>query len=228
MISRHSSSVPKQDVVFPDCSTVIRGARRLVARAPSHVVGTPRLVAGTGRCSQAFRRHSQACRRPTHMLPGAPEGHRIGPVHSGIWPPSDSGLTTLRHTQSLPVTKLHNAYVLSGSIKRLVVELTATFVEFHCSHNCFDYFKSYSGHLELQLYLYWSVETSRILRTIQPTWINGQYMWVLATSTRWLHHSLRILQASLLPCFLSLRIVSMKGMKRQMPWTNNKSVVGNF
>jgi len=41
MISRRSSSIPKEDV-FPDCSTVIGGAPRLVAGAPRVVVGAPR------------------------------------------------------------------------------------------------------------------------------------------------------------------------------------------
>jgi hypothetical protein len=45
MISRRTSSVPKKDVVSPDCSTVIRGTPRLVA-------GAPRLVVGAPRCSQ--------------------------------------------------------------------------------------------------------------------------------------------------------------------------------
>jgi len=41
MISRRTSSVPKDDV-FPDCSTVIGGAPRLVAGAPRLVVVAPR------------------------------------------------------------------------------------------------------------------------------------------------------------------------------------------
>jgi len=51
---------------FPNCSTVIRGA--------------PRVVIGTFRFSQACRRHSQtcrwrtqACRRRSQVLPGAPK-----------------------------------------------------------------------------------------------------------------------------------------------------------
>jgi len=90
---------------FPDCSTVIRGVPRLV-------VGAPRLVAGALRCSQACNRCSQACCRRTQVLPGAPEDHCIGPVNAGILPSWDSGPTTLRHSQTLPVTKIHFADVL--------------------------------------------------------------------------------------------------------------------
>jgi len=39
MISRRTSSNPNEDVVFPDCSTVIRGAPRLVIGAPSYSEG---------------------------------------------------------------------------------------------------------------------------------------------------------------------------------------------
>ena len=84
---------------FPDCSTVIQRAPRLVVSAPRLVVGALRLVASAPRCSQACGQHSQ-------VLPGAPGGHCIGPVNSGIWPPWDSGPTTLRHSQRLPVTKI--------------------------------------------------------------------------------------------------------------------------
>ena len=37
------------------------------------------------------------------------KGHCIGPINSGICPPWDSGLTTAKHSQSLPVTKIHVA-----------------------------------------------------------------------------------------------------------------------
>jgi len=61
---------------FPDCSTVIRGAPRLVAGAPRSVAGTPRfvagapriitgaprLVAGPSRCSQLHPKFSLALR----------------------------------------------------------------------------------------------------------------------------------------------------------------------
>jgi len=49
-------------IVFPDCSTVIWGASRLVPGTPRLVIGAPRLVIW---CSRACRRHSQ-------VLPGAP------------------------------------------------------------------------------------------------------------------------------------------------------------
>ena len=72
---------------FPDCSTVIRGAPRIVAGAPRLVVGapglasgTPRLDAGAPKCSQEGRRRTQAYPRlskaycwRSHVLPGAPK-----------------------------------------------------------------------------------------------------------------------------------------------------------
>jgi len=86
---------------FPDYSTVIWGAPRLVAGASRLVVGAPRLVAGAPRldagpsrcsqachrrsqayrqcsqsyhrCSQAYRQHSQAYCRRSQVLPGAPK-----------------------------------------------------------------------------------------------------------------------------------------------------------
>jgi len=64
----------------------------------------PRLVYSDSGCSQACHRHSQ-------VLPGAPEGHCIRQVNTGIWPPWDSGPTTLRHSQRLPVTRIHLADV---------------------------------------------------------------------------------------------------------------------
>ena len=74
--------------VLPDCSTLTGGA--------------PWLVVGAPRWSQACRWRSQSCRQPSQVLLGAPEGHCVGPVHSGIWPPWDSRQTTLRHSQRLP------------------------------------------------------------------------------------------------------------------------------
>jgi len=113
MISRRTSSVPKEDVVFSDCSTVSRDA--------------PRLVAGALRCSQATRRHapachrhSQACHGHSQVLPGAPKvlsgapkcsqtyrNHSHGTPVAVIRDPSSS----LRHSWWLPVTKIHVADV---------------------------------------------------------------------------------------------------------------------
>ena len=59
MISRRSSNVPKEDVVFPACFTVFRGA--------------PRCFQACHRCSQACRRCFQSCRWHSHVLPGAPK-----------------------------------------------------------------------------------------------------------------------------------------------------------
>jgi len=75
MISRRTRSVSKEDVFSSG------------------------LLYSDSRCSQACRRHSHACRRRSQVLHGAPEGHCVGPVNSGIWPPCNSGATTLRHSQ---------------------------------------------------------------------------------------------------------------------------------
>jgi len=45
------------------------------------------------------------------LVAGAPEGHCISPVISGIWPPLDSGPTTFKHSQRPPETLLHFADV---------------------------------------------------------------------------------------------------------------------
>jgi len=58
---------------FPDCSTVIRGAARLVASAPRPVAGAPQLVAGTTRCSQV---HPQCSPVPR----GVPKPRTITPM----------------------------------------------------------------------------------------------------------------------------------------------------
>ena len=65
MISSCTGSGPKEDA-FPDCSTVIQGAPRLVGASrlvistPSLVVGAPRLVFGAPRCSQVHPTFSPA------------------------------------------------------------------------------------------------------------------------------------------------------------------------
>jgi hypothetical protein len=66
----------------------------------------------------AYHRHSQASRQRTQVLLGAPADHGMGPVHSGIWPPCDSGLTTFRHSQRLPVTKMHFGDALTTDFSR--------------------------------------------------------------------------------------------------------------
>jgi hypothetical protein len=73
MIRRCTSSIPKEDDVFADYSSVISGAPRHVARAPRLVLnasrfefGTSGLVASVSRldfrlpkCSQSSRNHSK-------------------------------------------------------------------------------------------------------------------------------------------------------------------------
>jgi len=99
---------------FLDCSRVIQ-------RAPRLVLGALRLVPGTPRSSQACGQHSQTHRQCSQVFPGAPKGHCIGPVNSGIWPPWDSGLATLRHSQKLLVTKIHFPEVLISNNTLLVI-----------------------------------------------------------------------------------------------------------
>jgi hypothetical protein len=41
MICRHTSGIPKEDVEFPDCSTVIQDASSLVTSALRLGIGTP-------------------------------------------------------------------------------------------------------------------------------------------------------------------------------------------
>jgi len=119
-------------------------------------------------------------------------------------------------------------YLLRGEIKRLVVEWTGTFVEFCHSYDDCDPFISYGGRLELRFSLYSAVQTGHILPTIRATRSNGQYIWVSETSTWRLDQSLQILQAFMLPFFPFLRNITLKEMKKELPWRNNKSTIERF
>jgi len=119
-------------------------------------------------------------------------------------------------------------YLLSGGIKRLVVEWTGTLVEFHHSYDDIDRFDGYSGRLELWLSQYSAVQTRRILQTIRVTRWKGQYYRVSETSTWQLNQSLWILQALVLPFFLFLRNITVKNMEKQLSWRNNKSTIERF
>jgi len=104
-------------------------------------------------------------------------------------------------------------YLLSGEIKRLVVEWTGALVEFRHSYNDFERFICYGGRLELRLSLDSAVQTRHILQTIWATRRNGQYIWFLETSTRRLDQSLQILQATLLPFCPFLRNIRWTDME---------------
>ena len=67
MISRRTSCAPNEDV-FPDCSTVVRGALRLVTGAPRLVIGAPRLVIGAPKCSQVHLKFSAVLRRVPKLI----------------------------------------------------------------------------------------------------------------------------------------------------------------
>jgi len=69
MISLRTSNVPKQDVIFQDCFTVMQGGSRSVVSAPRRVVSAPRLVVdtpmhvtGTLRCFQVHLKFSPVLR----------------------------------------------------------------------------------------------------------------------------------------------------------------------
>ena len=74
-------------------------------------------------------------------------------------------------------------YLPRGEIKRPVVEWTGMLVEFCHSYDDIDLFNSYGGRLELRFSLYSAVQTRHFLQTIWVTRRNGQYIWVLETST---------------------------------------------
>jgi len=78
--------------VLPGLSLALPGLWSALPEAPRFAVSAPSLVAGAPRCSQL------------HL-----KGHCIGSGQSGIWPPWDSGPTTLRHSQRLPATKIQFA-----------------------------------------------------------------------------------------------------------------------
>jgi hypothetical protein len=109
-----------------------------------------------------------------------------------------------------------------------VVEWIGTLVEFRHSYDDFDHFISYVGRSEVRMCLHSAVQTRQILQTIRAIRRNGQYIWVLETSTRRLDQSLQILQASLLPFFPFLRNITLKNMQKQLPWRNNKSTIERF
>jgi len=75
MISRRTSSVPKEEVVFPDCSTVIRGAPRWARHyiSPVNLDPSPGRRAAYNSPSEGtmFRQSRQS--RPEH--PGVSDGN---------------------------------------------------------------------------------------------------------------------------------------------------------
>jgi len=92
-----SVALPAMSSVLPDLSLVFTGAPRFVVSAP--------------RCSPGCQQTSYIHLGFSLVLPGVSEGHSISPVHSGIWPPWDSGPTTSRHPQRLPEREIHFADV---------------------------------------------------------------------------------------------------------------------
>jgi len=76
----------------------------------------PRLVAGTCRCCPGCHRSSYILADVFQALPGASECHCIGPVNSGIWLAWDSGLTSSKHSQLLPIRRIHFTDLLKDII----------------------------------------------------------------------------------------------------------------
>jgi len=85
---------PCWSLVLPDSSSVLAAALRLVAGTPRLAACTLRIVTAAPRCSPCHDWMSYVHVHCSLVLPGAPEGHYIGPVYSGIWPPRDSGWIT--------------------------------------------------------------------------------------------------------------------------------------
>jgi len=110
MISTHTSSVPKEDFVFPSLlysdsrccqagrwrskwlSLALPGMLRALPCAPLVVTGHPRFLEIFCPCSRVHL-------KVTASVPVAPGGQCIGPGNSGIWLPWNSGLTTLKYSQ---------------------------------------------------------------------------------------------------------------------------------
>jgi len=86
--------------MIPAMLPALRSAHRLADGASRLVVGTPRCSPG---CQQITSIHPDF----SLVLSGVPEGHCIGLLNSGIWPSWDSGSTTPRHCQRLPLPKIH-------------------------------------------------------------------------------------------------------------------------
>jgi len=116
---------PKKMLFFPDCSTVIRGAPRLVAGAPRAVVSAFRLVAGTLRCSQDCPWRSQACRHCFQVHP------MFSPALRGVPKPiTITPMVLLYQSSEIPGTLKAGRNALLGSdtlLKLMHLSLHSTF-----------------------------------------------------------------------------------------------------
>ena len=92
MVSRPARSLPKQDVLFLGCSTVIQDSPRLLAVATRLVVGGWWLLTGAcscflvwGKCFEACGRHKQPCNWCLQVLSSASDGDRIVPENAVLY-----------------------------------------------------------------------------------------------------------------------------------------------
>jgi len=104
-----SSALRDLSLALPDLSSVLKDLSSALPGLLLALPGASRPVIGAPRCSPGCYQTSYGHLDLSPVLPGAPEGHCSSPVHSGIWPPWDSGPTTSRHSQRLPQTKKYCA-----------------------------------------------------------------------------------------------------------------------
>jgi len=109
MLPGLSLVLPDVSLALPDMSLALPALLSVHPDLPSALSGlspalpaAPRLCVGAPRCSPGWHQTFYGHIISLLVLPGAPEGHCITTVHSGIWPPCDSGPTTSRHSQVLP------------------------------------------------------------------------------------------------------------------------------
>jgi len=111
-----SSALLDLSSALPDLSSAVQGFWSVFPDLSLVVQATPRLVVSAPRFPLSCHQISHGDLDMSPVLPGVPEGHWISPVHSGIYPPWDSGLTTSRRSYRLPGMKEHVADDVSLSL----------------------------------------------------------------------------------------------------------------
>jgi len=115
-----SSALPDRILILPDMLSALPGLLSALPGLSPALPGTPRCVVGTSRCSPGNYQTSYVYLDFLLVLPDAPDGHCISPLHSGISPHWDSGPTTARHSHRLPVTIIRFADVRNYGEKRVM------------------------------------------------------------------------------------------------------------